>query len=97
MEIPVLIEKVPGDRFRATGGLGFSAEGSTRQEAFQKLRAQLNDRISAGAEVVPLQLAAPEHPWLRFAGTLRDDPLYDEWRAAIAERRMRIDADADIP
>src|SRR5437588_691284 len=97
MEIPVLIEEVPGTGFRATGGLGFSAEGPTREEAFRKLEAELRDRISAGAEVVTLQLAVPEHPWLRFAGVLRDDPLFDEWQEAIAERRRQVDADPTVP
>jgi hypothetical protein len=27
----------------------------------------------------------------------KDDPLFDEWQQAIAERRRQIDADPEIP
>src|SRR3954452_17991716 len=95
MEILVLIEDVSGNGFCATGGepLARTAEGSTREEAFQKLQGQIRDRIEAGAEVAPVQIPAPEHPWLQFTGMIHDDPLFDEWQEASAERRRQIDAD----
>jgi hypothetical protein len=97
MDMLVLIEEVPGSGFRATGGFALTAAGSTRDEAFQKLQGQIRDRMAAGAEVVPLRLPAPEHPWLQFAGMFRDDPLFEEWQEAIAERRRQVDADPDVP
>lgn len=37
-----------------------------------------------------------ENPWLRMAGTLKDDPMVDEWRAAVEEYRRQCDIEADI-
>ncbi len=91
MEIPVLIEPVLGDGYRATGGEPFavSAEGATRDEALARLRHLIAGRFSAGAEVVALQIPAASHPWEPFAGMLRDEPLFDEWQRAIQEAVTR--------
>ncbi len=97
MEIPVLIEPVPGQGFRATGGepLGLSAEGPTREDALRKLRQLIENRLVAGSQIVPLELPASEHPWKAFAGMFADDPLFGPWQEAIAERRRQIDEDPD--
>jgi hypothetical protein len=99
MEILVLIEPVPGNGFRATSGgpVAFTAEGSTREEALGNLREAIGRRVTHGAELAPLGLGTPLHPWARFAGTLRDDPLFDEWQEAIAEYRRRVDAEQETP
>ena len=96
MEIPVLIEPVPGSGFRATGGAPFAltAEGPTREEALRNLRSLVEGRLGNGAEVVSLKVPA-EHPWAEFAGTLRDEPLLDEWKQAMRDYRRQIDEDPD--
>jgi predicted RNase H-like HicB family nuclease len=101
VEIPVLIEPVAGNGFRATSGppLGLTAEGPTRDEALQNLRRLIRERLAAGSEVAALELAdrPAGNPWVEFAGMFRDDPYFDEWQAAIAENRRKADEDADLP
>ncbi len=97
MQLSGLIEPLPGEGYRATGGQPFSlvAEGATRDDALRNLRSLIEDRVSAGAEIVTLDIPAPGHPWLPFAGMLRDDPLVEEWKQAMAESRRQGDAEAD--
>jgi hypothetical protein len=89
MEIAVLVEPVPGRGYRARGGEPFSleAEGSTKEEALRKLGALIASRIEGGAEVVSLRVPAGDNPWIAGAGMFKGEPLFDEWQAAIAERR----------
>ena len=93
MEIAVLIEPVPGKGYRARGGEPFAleAEGPTKEEALRKLRELIASRIEAGAELVPLNVPAGENPWVSFAGMFKEDPLFDKWQVAIAERREGSD------
>ena len=96
MKIAVLIEPMNGKGFRATGGEPFSmsAEGSTREEAIDKLRAEVQTRLSAGAEIITLEVGPDEHPLLKFAGIFKDDdPLIEEWKQAIADYRDEIETD----
>jgi len=97
MQIPILVEPVPGRGFRASDGGPFAltAEAPTRDEAIAKLREQIDERMAAGARVESFDLPAPEHPWARFAGMLKDDPLFDEWQQAIADYRRSVDEDPD--
>ena len=50
MQIPILIEEVPGNGYRSRGGEPFalSAEGATREEVLAKLQEQLQARMKAG-------------------------------------------------
>src|SRR5205823_11386260 len=54
MQIPVLVERVTGDGYRArsTEPFAVSAKGSTREEALEKLRAKIQTRLKNGTEVV---------------------------------------------
>src|SRR4051812_15013312 len=88
MNIPVLIEPVENNGFRATGGLPFAvaAEGATRHEALDRLRGEIAKRMAAGAIVVPLDITpAEDNPWVQAAGMFRDDPQFDEWQDAISQ------------
>jgi hypothetical protein len=103
MQIPVLIEPVAGNGFRATGGepLRLTAQGATPDEALRRLREMVEDRIAAGAqfttvEVPPVETRPAKHPWAPFAGTLKDDPLLEEWKEAMADWRRQMDADPDV-
>ena len=97
MQIPILVEPVPGRGFRASDGGPFAltAEAPTPEEAVAKLREQIDRRMTAGARVQTLDLPAPEHPWAQFAGTFKDDPLFDEWQQAIADYRRSVDEDPE--
>jgi hypothetical protein len=87
MEIPILIEPVAGNGFRARGGEPFrlAAEGSTAEEALQNPHQLIKAQLVAGARVVPLELPTAEHLLAPFAGMFKDDPLFDEWQQAIAD------------
>ena len=98
MEIPVLIEPVPPKGFRARSGepFGLTAEGATREEALQKLRELVQNRIAGGGQVVAMGVPAVVSPLLRMAGIWeKDDPLIEEWKRAMEENRRAADADPD--
>src|SRR5438128_338443 len=95
MLIPVLVERVKGNGYRARGTEPFavSAKGSTREEALAKLRAKIQARLQKGTELVGLEVGAPQHPWMDFAGMYKDDPRIDDWVQSMAEYRRQIEDD----
>lgn len=99
MEIPVLIEPVKENGYRAIGAgglsVGLAAEGRTRQEALDKLGQLLQVRLEQGAEIIPLPLPSQPHPWSQDFGWLRDDPLLPAWRQAMEAYRQQLDEDPD--
>ena len=99
MQIPVLIEPVAGNGYRARGGepLALTAEGPTREAALARLKEQLQTRLQNGAEIVPLELVAEPHPLPEFVGIFKDDPMLDEWKRAMANYRRKIDEKPDLP
>jgi hypothetical protein len=92
MLIPVLIERVPGDGFRAKGGepLPISAEGATRSEAVARL---IVERLSPDAELISLELEPREHPIGPVPGWSEDDALLDEWQEAVEAYRHQVEDD----
>jgi len=100
MQIPVLIEPLPGNGYRANGGdpFGFTAEGATREEALRKLQETISSRLANGAELTQVDVGPAEHPLAKFAGIWReDDPLIEEWKKAVEEYRREVDQDPEIP
>ena len=101
MEIPVLIEPVAGNGYRAKCGepLPITAEGRTRDEALANLRRLVEQRVAAGAEVATMSLPSKNvaNPWVEFAGMFKDDPYFDEVIDIMAENRRKMDADPDVP
>ena|SRR6516165_9763261 len=97
MRIPVLIEPVARNGFRARGIEPFavSAKGATREEALAKLRAIIEDRLKNGAELVELEVGPPSNPWMEFAGMFKDDPWIEDWKRSIEEYRKQVDEDPD--
>jgi hypothetical protein len=97
MEIPVLIEPIAEDGYRAQGmkPFAFSARGATREEALAKLRAKIERRLKNGAELVGLELGPSPHPWMEFAGMFKDDPWIDDWKRSVEEYRKQVDEDPD--
>jgi predicted RNase H-like HicB family nuclease len=97
MQIPVLVERVKGNGYRARGKDPFavSARGSTREEALAKLRAKIQSRLKNGTEVVGLEIAQDQHPWLEFAGMFKGDPWIDDWKRSIEEYRQKVEDDPD--
>ena len=73
-----------------------TAEGTTREEALQKLREQVARKIADGAELASVEVGPFVHPLMRFAGIWKeDDPLIKEWKQAMEEYRREVDADPD--
>ncbi len=99
MGVPVIIETVMGNGYRATGAgglsVGLTAEGATEAEAIERLAEQIQTRVNAGARLSELNVAAEPAPWKQNAGYLRDEPLYDRWREAMEENRRKLDEDPD--
>jgi hypothetical protein len=97
MDIPVLVEPVANNGFRAVCGEPWrlEAEAPTREEAIQKVRRLIERRVAAGADVVAVSVGEPTHPLARFAGLLKDDPAVEPWKQAMADYREQRDNGAD--
>jgi len=97
MQIPILIERLKGNGYRARGTEPFavSAKGATREEALAKLRAKIQARLKNGTEILGLELGPEPDPWTKFAGMFKDDPWIDDWKRSIEEYRQTIDDDPD--
>ncbi|MDH3716631.1 MAG: hypothetical protein OES79_00795 [Planctomycetota bacterium] len=100
MDVAVVLERVEGNGYRATAfaPAPLVAEASTREEAMDKLRDMICEKLSS-AELV--QLRIPElkvaDPWLAYAGVWRDNPDVAEIEENMKEYRRAVDADSDRP
>ena len=98
MQIPIWIEPVEGNGYRARGLVPDTAmaEGKTDVEALQELREQIQSRLDAGARIAYLDVTVEEHPLARAAGIFQPgDPLVQEWKEIMAENRRRDDESSD--
>jgi hypothetical protein len=98
MEIPVLIEPVAGNGYRAKSGepLAFTVEGSTRDVALQNLKELIARRLGNGSEIVSVTVADDKNPWAAMAGIFDpNDPDVQEWIEIMAENRRKADEDPD--
>src|SRR5688500_10814145 len=99
MQIAVLVESLGSDLYRAQAPPPFelTAEGSSSEEAVERLRAKMAESVSNGKQIVAVEVPAKqEHPWMAYVGHLKDDPLFDEWQAAIQEYRRQRDIEDGI-
>jgi len=62
MKIPISIEPIANDGFRATGRPPFTvtAQGTTREEALARLREAIVHRMADGSMLVPLEIKPTE-------------------------------------
>jgi hypothetical protein len=99
MQIPVLVERLKGNGFRARGKEPFavSARGSTREEALAKLRVKIQTRLKNGTEIVGLEVGPEPHPLAEFAGMFKDDPDFEDVLKIMADNRERVNEDPDVP
>lgn len=99
MQIPVLVERVKGNGYRARGKEPFavSAKGATRDEALAKLRDKIQARLKNGTEIVGLEVGAQAHPLAEFAGMFKDDSDFTDVLKIMADNRKRMNEDPEIP
>ncbi|MGI2906395.1 type II toxin-antitoxin system HicB family antitoxin [Tolypothrix sp. VBCCA 56010] len=94
----VLIEDEKYGGFSATviGLPDCQAIGATKEEALTSLYERLTERL-AKAEIVSMKIEPPkaEHPWMKFAGMYKDNPLFDEVQAYIEAERRKLDAEME--
>jgi hypothetical protein len=99
MQIPVIIERVANNGFRARAGepMPVSAEGATPEEAVNKLRAAIDSQLKNGKTLRLVDIAT-DNPWLALAG-MHDpnDPLVKEWKQEIVAYRQEVEEDPDRP
>ena len=98
MNIPVLLEQVDNNGYRATSGppLALSAEGATRDEALAKLREQAAKRLQTGSQLVVLDVpGTEENPWIQHAGMFKDNPMFDQVVEIMKENRRKDEADSN--
>jgi len=99
MKIPGLIEKVPGNGFRATGGepLSLCAEGPTRDEAISRLEGLIAHRLALGAEPIDLDVQSAKQHLTPVRGWSDNDPIFDEWLQSMKDYRRQVEDDPDRP
>ena len=84
MKTEVLLERLPDDRYRAsgTGRFAISVDGSTREDALNNFQKAARSLMLDNAELVILDIPVEENhiptndPWAWFAGIAKNDPLY---------------------
>ncbi|MEH2364250.1 hypothetical protein [Nostoc sp.] len=88
----VLIENQQDGGVSATvlGLPDFRGSGVTKEQALEKLIQLLQEREP---EIVTLEIELPqtEHPWMKFAGMHKDNPLFSEVLEYIEAERSQID------
>ena len=101
MQIPVTLERISGNGYRAKCGQPWDlvGEGATREAALRSLRALFEKSFPNGVELksVEFEVTDENNPWVQFAGMFRNDPYFDEWQQAIAENRRKADEDPTVP
>jgi hypothetical protein len=99
VDVPVIIEPVIGNGYRVAGAgglsVGLTAVGATVAEDMDRLAEQVRTRVLAGATLTELNVAAGAAPWMQDAGYLREEPLFKDWREAMAEHRRILDEDPE--
>jgi predicted RNase H-like HicB family nuclease len=95
MEIPVLLEPLPGGGFqaRSTDLLGLIAQGDTPDSALRHLRDLIETRAASGAILTSIDVPAPRYGPHPGAGMYKDDPLYDRWREEVEAYRRQVEDD----
>ena len=103
MQYRVLIQNPQPQVFTAAilDGPDCIAQGPTKEAALASVREALEARLAQG-EVVTIEVnglrhstdkqTETENPWVKYAGSFRDDPTYDDFLAEVAAYRHELDA-----
>jgi hypothetical protein len=98
MHIPVLIEPIAGDGYRARSGepLPLCVEAATREDALAKFQQELRSRLENGAELFALEVPPKPHPLAELVGIFKDDPGIEDWKKSMAAYRRKIDKHPEL-
>ena len=92
--LTILIEQETEGKYQAMvlGWEECKAEGNSREEVITNITRVVGDRLEK-AELISLaiQPPKPEHPWMKFAGMYKDNPLFDEVVAYMEADRNTFD------
>jgi hypothetical protein len=98
MEVPILLEHLPADGYRATSlaPARLSVDASSREEAIAQIGRLVQEHFSH-AELIHVNVPLPgeSHPWHPLAGTWIDQNEAAELERHMREYRRQIDADPD--
>lgn len=96
MQIPIVIESLPGNRFRATSttALSLMVEANSAEESLRLWCERYASVLPSDAEIVAAE--PPAHAFAKFIGTLKNDRLVEFWREGLAEYRRDRDREDGI-
>jgi predicted RNase H-like HicB family nuclease len=103
MQYQVLVQNLPDGLFSAfvIGVPDVVAEGVTVEEALDKAKALLKERLATSRlftiEVEEAPAGVVANPWLETHGALRDDTTFDDWVEEIAKYRREVDEGESQP
>lgn len=88
----VLLEPTTqGVRATLLGRDDIFAEGRDDTEALGRLQEVFASQLPRGARVIDWPGTPQSHPLARFAGMFRENPAFDDWQEAIAQRRQELE------
>lgn len=93
----ILIEAKEGGYQATVWGLpDCQVFATTKEEAINNLHELLENRLQNVEIVIQEVETSTEHPWMKFAGMYKDNPLFDEVVSNIAAYRQELDAEMNI-
>ena len=93
----VLVEAKEGGYQATVWGLpDYQVFAATREDALLNLHELVKTRLQ-NVEIVTQEMEAPKsgHPWMKFAGMYKDNPLFDEVVSNIEAYRRELDIEID--
>ena len=97
MDVSVMLEQLKGNGYRATALVPapLVAEAPTRDQAVDKIRSLIIERMS-NAELIHVEIpVSKSNPWLAIAGTWRDSPDVPDVLENVKAYRREVNADPD--
>jgi hypothetical protein len=96
MDVPVLLEQVSDNGYRATALVPATlvAEAPTRDEVVNRISTLIREKFSR-AELIRIEVSTQSNPWLAIAATWKDRTDVDAVVENIREYRQQVDADPD--
>ncbi len=92
--LTILIEQETEGKYQAMvlGWEECKAEGNSREEVITNISRVVGDRLEK-SELISLVIQPPklEHPWMKFAGMYKDNPLFNEVVAYMEADRNTFD------